>query len=50
MFLEVSIGESVDKATILLIKSEKIRDDNKLKNVLKELNYILNSLFVLIFV
>ena len=45
MILEVSIGESVDKATILSIKSEKIKDENKLTNINKELEYLLTLLF-----
>ena len=45
MILEVSIGESVDKATILSIKSERIKDENKLTNIKKELEYLLTSLF-----
>jgi hypothetical protein len=34
---EVSWGELIDKYTILLIKSERIRDEAKLKNVQAEL-------------
>jgi hypothetical protein len=37
MKIEVSNGEIVDKFTILLIKAEKIQDEEKLKNVQKEL-------------
>ena len=35
--IEVSVGEFLDKLTILEIKSERIRDPRKLKNVNKEL-------------
>ena len=41
MKIEVSNGEIVDKITILKIKSEKITDEEKLKNVNKELNALL---------
>ncbi|MFP3980648.1 MAG: DUF6165 family protein [Desulfobacterales bacterium] len=36
MKVDVSIGELVDKVTILHIKSEKIDDPEKLKNIRKE--------------
>ncbi|MCF7858929.1 MAG: DUF6165 family protein [Candidatus Cloacimonetes bacterium] len=36
MKIEISIGEVVDKVTILEIKKEKFRDVEKLKNVQKE--------------
>jgi hypothetical protein len=42
MKIEVSIGEVIDKITILQIKEEKIKDDVKLLHIRKELN-ILNS-------
>ena len=38
MIIEVSNGEIVDKYTILCIKSEKIQDEEKLKNVNNEKN------------
>jgi len=41
MKIDISDGELLDKVTILQIKSEKITDDNKLKNVLTELNHLL---------
>jgi len=44
MMVEISIGELIDKYTILDIKSEKIKDDNKLVNVIKEKNTLLLSL------
>ena len=40
----ISVGELVDKITILEIKTKKIKDQNKLKNVKTELN-ILNDYF-----
>jgi len=40
--IEISLGELLDKITILEIKSSKIKKDNKLKNVNFEL-YYLNS-------
>jgi hypothetical protein len=36
ILVPVSIGELIDKITILKIKLEKINDENKLKNVRKE--------------
>lgn len=38
--IEVSIGEIIDKYTILDIKSEKIKDENKLINIIKEKNIL----------
>ena len=35
---EISVGELFDKITILNIKTKKIVDQQKLKNILKELN------------
>ena len=35
---EISVGELFDKITILKIKTVKIEDKQKLKNILKELN------------
>ena len=40
MQIEVSIGEVVDKWTILCLKVVKIDDPNKLLNVEKEKNYL----------
>ena len=40
MLIEVSIGEVVDKYTILLIKQKHITDAAKLKNVNTELSYL----------
>ena len=36
MLVEVSIGEVVDKVTILEIKSEKVKSEEKLLNIRKE--------------
>lgn len=41
MKIEVSIGEIVDKLSILKIKTENITDKVKLYNVVKEYNYLL---------
>ena len=40
MKIEVSIGEIIDKWTILSIKKEKITDEAKLKNVISEFEYL----------
>ena len=37
MHVPISVGELLDKLTILRIKSERIRDPDKLANVLREL-------------
>ena len=44
MKIEVSLGEIVDKYTILMIKSSKIQDPVKLENVNKELTYLIDVL------
>ena len=44
MIIEISIGEAFDRLTILKIKSEKIKDESKLTNVLKEYFYLQNLL------
>lgn len=44
MKIEVSIGEVVDKMTILSIKENRIRDEVKKNNVSKENNYLKMSL------
>ena len=41
---EISAGELVDKITILEIKKNKISDENKLKEIDKELNSLNNSM------
>lgn len=38
--VEVSVGEFLDKMTILEIKSERIQDESKLANVRKELELL----------
>lgn len=40
MKIKVSIGEIVDKLTILEIKKENIKDENKLVDIVKEYNYL----------
>ena len=42
--IPVSVGELIDKITILEIKSIKIKDKNKLRDVKKELD-LLNKIF-----
>lgn len=37
---EISVGELIDKITILRIKSEKIRDSAKLENIHRELDLL----------
>jgi len=44
MFIEVSLGEVIDKLTILEIKKEKITDPVKLDNINKELKSIYNKI------
>ena len=44
MEIEVSTGEIVDKFTILTLKQANISDEEKLKSVTKELNYLLEKL------
>jgi hypothetical protein len=45
MEIEVSIGEIVDKLSIIEIKSENITDEIKLKNVKKEYIYLHEIVF-----
>ena len=40
MIIEISVGEAFDRLTILKIKSEKIKDESKLINVMKEYFYL----------
>jgi hypothetical protein len=42
--IDISIGEVVDKITILSIKLNKIENDKKLKNIRKEYDLLFNSL------
>jgi len=44
MKIEVSIGEVIDKITILQIKKEKITDEKKLKHVIFELEVLEKTL------
>jgi len=44
MKIDVSIGELVDKASILEIKTEKIRDKDKLNNIRFEYNLLFEAL------
>jgi hypothetical protein len=44
MKIEVSIGEALDKVSILTIKLNKIQDTDKLRNIAKELNTITKEL------
>tara|TARA_R110000868_G_scaffold5867_6_gene34234 strand:- start:1140 stop:1520 length:381 start_codon:yes stop_codon:yes gene_type:complete len=44
MMLEISIGEAIDKYTILTIKEECIKDERKLVNIKKERMEIEKSL------
>lgn len=45
MEIEVSIGEILDKITILSIKNSIIVDKDKLKNIKKELDYLVNKCY-----
>lgn len=44
MLIEVSIGEVLDKMSILTIKLNKIEDTDKLRNVSKELSYLTTNI------
>ena len=44
VLIDVSLGELIDKITILQIKSDNIKDKNKLENIDKELKILENSL------
>lgn len=41
--VEISVGELIDKITILQIKSEKINVQSKLENIHKELNSLIET-------
>lgn len=45
MKIEVSVGEIVDKLSILQIKTSLITDEEKLNNVKKEYDYLYNIVF-----
>lgn len=44
MKIEVSIGEIVDKVSILSIKLQKIKNENKLKNIRKEYDILKSAM------
>jgi hypothetical protein len=44
MKIEISIGELVDKVSILSIKLEKIKNPDKLNNIRKEFNLLYKSM------
>jgi len=43
MRIDISIGELVDKVTILSIKLEKVNDEQKLKNIKLEYSLLIDS-------
>lgn len=45
MKIEVSIGEVIDKITILQIKEDRIKDTNKIEHIKKELSILEETLF-----
>jgi hypothetical protein len=45
MKIEVSVGEIVDKLSILRIKSLNIKDESKLENIIKEYEYLSDIVF-----
>lgn len=45
MKIEVSVGEIVDKLSILQLKKNNITDSDKLKNVVTEYDYLYNIVF-----
>jgi len=45
MQIEVSVGEIVDKLSILQIKTAFIKDEEKLTNIKKEYNYLYDIVF-----
>jgi hypothetical protein len=45
MKIEVSIGEIVDKLSILRIKKNNINDPEKLKNIINEYDYLYSVVF-----
>jgi hypothetical protein len=45
MNIEVSIGEIIDKLSILSIKKEEIKNSEKLENITKEHDYLWNIVF-----
>lgn len=45
MNIEVSVGEIVDKLSILELKKLNIKDEDKLKNIVKEYDYLYDIVF-----
>lgn len=45
MKIEISNGEIADKLSILQIKKDNINNKDKLKNIIKEFNYLYNIVF-----
>lgn len=45
MNIEVSVGEIIDKLSILELKKLNIKDNDKLKNIIKEYDYLYNIVF-----
>lgn len=45
MKIEISTGEALDRLSILKIKSTKIKDQNKLINVINEYTYLKNVIY-----
>jgi hypothetical protein len=45
MKIEVSVGEIVDKLTILQLKKNNIKDESKLENIIKEYVYLHEIVF-----
>ena len=45
IYVPISLGELIDKITILKIKCIKIKDPNKLENVKKEYNLLIDILY-----
>lgn len=45
MKIEISNGEIADKLSILQIKKDNIDNENKLKNIIKEFDYLYNIVF-----
>jgi len=44
LFVEISVGELIDKVTILEIKRDNIRDESKLANITREYSALIDSL------
>lgn len=46
MKIEISIGEALDRLSILEIKSERVKDEIKLQNILFEHRHLYKSVFI----